>query len=41
MGFFIARILLVFLLVGLAYLVYVLLTKVENHDQDKDDELKF
>lgn len=41
MGFFIAKILLFLGLVGAAYLVYVLLSKIDEEENDNDDELKF
>lgn len=41
MGFFIAKILLFLALVGAAYLVYVLLSKIYDREDDNNDELKF
>lgn len=41
MGFFMAKILLFLGLVGAAYLVYVLLSKIDEEENDNDDKLKF
>ena len=41
MGLFIAKILLFLGLVGVAYLVYALLSKTDDKEDDNDDEMKF
>lgn len=41
MGFFIAKILLFLGLVGAAYFVYVLLSKIDEKEDNNDDEMKF
>lgn len=41
MGFFITKILLFLGLTGAAYLVYVLLSKIDDKEDDTNDEMKF